>query len=103
MSRAGPFSMMCIPVMAPLSAADELTDNLSSERTKRQRISMGNRPHASSEPATHLETGIEKKADPAHDQECRRVTPDRAYLGHVLEVHPPRMPANKVGMAAMAT
>ena len=41
----GRFSMLCFPVMAPLSAADELTDNLSSEQSKRQRISMGNRPH----------------------------------------------------------
>ena len=46
MSPAGPFSMLCIPVMAPLSAADELMDNLSSEPSMRQRFSMGNRPHA---------------------------------------------------------
>src|SRR5688572_24413629 len=72
---------------APLSAADELTDNLSSERSMRQRISMGNRPHASSEPAALLETGIEEETDPSHDQQCRRITPDRADLGHVLEVH----------------
>jgi membrane protease YdiL (CAAX protease family) len=45
MRPVGRFSVLCNPVMAPLPAADELTDNLSSERTKRQRISMGNRPH----------------------------------------------------------
>ena len=33
-----------IPVMAPLSAACELTDNLSSELSRRQRISMGKSP-----------------------------------------------------------
>ena len=45
MRPVGRFSMLCFPVMAPLSAADELTDNLSSELSKRQRIGMGNRPH----------------------------------------------------------
>jgi hypothetical protein len=42
MRPVGRFSMLCNPVMAPLPAADELTDNLSSERSMRQRISMGN-------------------------------------------------------------
>jgi len=46
MRLVGRFSMSCIPVMAPLSAADELKDNLSSEQSRRQRFSMGNRPHA---------------------------------------------------------
>ena len=102
MRSDGRFSKLCVPVMAPLSAADELTDNLSSELSERQRISMGNRPHASSSPAALLETGIEKEADPAHDQQGGRMTPDSTDPRHVLEIHP-QIPASRVGMAAMAT
>jgi hypothetical protein len=40
----GRFSMLCFPVMALLSAADELADNLSSELSKRQRIRHGESP-----------------------------------------------------------